>query len=63
MSRAIMLSTAGFALVEHRARPSSESRSTPSTSWVRSLEPIEKPSKSAANSSARIALAGISAIT
>jgi GNAT superfamily N-acetyltransferase len=40
-----------------------ESRSTPSVSWVRSLLPIEKPSKRSANSAARMMLDGISAIT
>ncbi len=33
-----------------------ESRSRPSVSWVRSLEPIEKPSKCSRNCSARMAL-------
>jgi hypothetical protein len=41
----------------------SESRSTPRISCVRSLEPIEKPSKISANASARITLLGISHIT
>lgn len=40
-----------------------ESRSIPSVSWVRSLEPIEKPSNICANFSASITLLGISAIT
>jgi hypothetical protein len=39
---------------------SPESRSTPSVSWVRSFEPMEKPSKRSANSSARMTLDGIS---
>ena len=46
-----------------RTRTSSESRSTPSTSCVRSFEPIEKPSKSSANSSTRMTLVGISHMT
>jgi len=41
----------------------SESRSTPSVSWVRSFEPIEKPSNTSANSSAIRMFDGISAIT
>ena len=39
------------------------SRSTPSVSWVRSFEPIEKPSKSSENSSISSTLFGISHIT
>src|SRR3989337_837084 len=42
---------------------SSESRSTPRTSCVRSLEPIEKPSKSLLNSSIIKTLFGISHMT
>ena len=37
----------------------SESLSTPRTSWVRSFEPMEKPSKISANSFARTMLEGI----
>src|SRR3989344_9070667 len=40
-----------------------ESRSSPSVSWVRSLEPIDMPSNSFRNSSARMALEGISHMT
>ncbi|MOA03514.1 hypothetical protein D3C78_1230240 [compost metagenome] len=39
-----------------------ESRSRPRVSWVRSLEPIEKPSKNSRNSSASSALDGSSHI-
>jgi transcriptional regulator GlxA family with amidase domain len=39
------------------------SRSTPSVSWVRSFDPMEKPSKRSANSSARITFDGISVMT
>ncbi|MNT40169.1 hypothetical protein D3C72_1764660 [compost metagenome] len=39
-----------------------ESRSRPRVSWVRSLEPMEKPSKNSRNSSARMALDGSSHI-
>ncbi len=42
---------------------SDESRSMPSVSCVRSLDPIEKPSNISANSSACNTLLGISAIT
>ena len=41
-----------------RCATSSESRSTPSTSWVRSLLPIEKPSKTSANSARQDHVAG-----
>src|SRR5437016_2413197 len=41
---------------------SPESRSRPSVSWVRSFEPIEKPSKCSRNCSARIAFEGSSHI-
>ena len=44
----------------NKSDKSSESRSTPSVNCVRSLEPIEKPSKRFANSSARITFDGIS---
>jgi hypothetical protein len=46
------------ALVEQAWPRCSESRSRPSVSWVRSLEPIEKPSKMSRNSSASRALDG-----
>jgi hypothetical protein len=39
-----------------------ESRSRPRVSWVRSFEPMEKPSKYSRNCSARMALLGISHI-
>src|SRR3546814_3764245 len=42
---------------------SSESRSTPSVSWVRSFEPIEKPSNRSANAFASTTLDGISHMT
>ena len=41
---------------------SPESRSSPSVSWVRSFEPIEKPSKRSRNSAASTALLGTSHI-
>ena len=41
----------------------SESRSTPRTSCVKSFDPIENPSKTSQNSSARITLLGISHMT
>ena len=44
ITEAIIVRTAGFRSSTMGAT-SSECRSTPSTSWVRSLEPIEKPPK------------------
>jgi hypothetical protein len=40
-----------------------ESRSTPSTNWLRSFEPIEKPSKRRAKASTWTTLLGISHMT
>ena len=52
--------TAGFRS-SNRWATIEESRSRPSDSWVRSLEPIEKPSKISRNSSASRALDGMGA--
>ena len=41
----------------------SESRSTPKVSWVRSFDPIEKPSNYCENASIWITLLGISHMT
>jgi hypothetical protein len=38
-------------------------RGTPSVSWIKSFEPIEKPSKRSAKAAARMAFEGISHIT
>ncbi|MNN57829.1 hypothetical protein D3C81_1728370 [compost metagenome] len=53
--------TAGFRS-SNRCATIEESRSRPRVSWVRSLEPIEKPSKISRNSSASSALDGTSHI-
>ena len=57
------LEHARVTLVEVECHHFRESRSTPSVSWVRSFEPMEKPSNSSANRSIRITLFGISHIT
>ena len=62
MTLATRVLTAGF-LSSYRCDTSSESRSSPSVSCVRSFDPIEKPSKTSANSSARMTLLGISHMT
>src|SRR3989344_2638060 len=58
MAVSMSLSTAG--LRSSKPVTSPESRSTPRVSWVRSLEPMEKPSRCRRKSSASKAFAGIS---
>ncbi len=59
----IALLMASFLSSKYPILPStSESRSAPMVSWVRSFEPMEKPSQRSANSSAMKTIAGTSAM-
>ena len=63
---AIAMAIIAFTLAwrsSNRSATRAESRSSPRVSWVRSLEPIEKPSKRSAKASALITLLGNSHIT
>ena len=62
MARAISQRTASFRS-SNRCATVPESRSRPSVSCVKSLDPIEKPSNNSANRSIEITLFGISHIT